>query len=70
MTTSKAARKGPSLKPQNFNGGFAWYYESPASIKILTSSGYVGIITVRKLTASLERMGYKVTKRKGPSHGK
>lgn len=65
---SKAAIKGPSNKPQFFNNGGAWYYEDNASISVYrscsTDGAGVGRITVRKLAASLERMGYKVTKPK------
>lgn len=70
MSTRIATKKSvrPSNEPQNFNHGRAWYYESNASIEVYRSlptlTAKVGRLTIRQLSASLERMGYKVTKEK------
>lgn len=54
-----------SLKPQNFQE--AWYYESPESISVFfqaqrTGPQEVGRISAKKLIASIERMGYVISK--------
>jgi len=66
IATNKATK--PSYNPQNFNT-CAWYYENRRWIEVYHAPSpeedgeMIGRISHQKLAASLERMGYTVTKK-------